>query len=150
MPVATTAIALFTATFNLAMAVGHLAISRAPAGAASRRSRSSRAPPRCTAAGTSSSRPRPAPQVYGVALRSQYVWASLHFIAWLPYAYGLETLDLRQLPRLPRFYAYSLLVMTVVFRDHRLAHPGPLHHLTIEWAQVTNTIIVSNTWLGDV
>ncbi|MBP8137441.1 MAG: response regulator [Candidatus Eisenbacteria bacterium] len=144
-----TAIALFTATFNLAMAVGHMAISRAP-GWRIARTFSFVA---CTAAlyscGNIIFTLHDLPlELYEAALRGQYVWASLHFVAWLPYAYGLETLDLRQLPRLPRFYAYGLLVVTVLFAVTGWHIQGPLHHLTIDWAQVTYHY-VSNTWLGD-
>ncbi|MBI5171052.1 MAG: response regulator [Candidatus Eisenbacteria bacterium] len=148
MPVAT-AIALITATFNLAMAVGHLAISRAPGWRIARTFSLIASTAALYSVGNIVFTLHDLPlDVYLAGLRGQYVWASLHVVAWLPYAYGLDTPSLKRLPALPRWYAYVLLTLTAVFAVTGWHIRGPLHHLTIEWASATYHY-VSNTPLGD-
>ncbi len=148
MPVATV-LAVITATFNLAMAIGHLAISRAPGWRIARTFSLIASTAALYSCGNILFTLHDLPlDVYLVGLRGQFLWASLHLVAWLPYAYGLDTPSLKRLPTLPRLYAYALLAMSAVFAVTGWHIRGPLHHLTIEWANATYHY-VSNTPIGD-
>ncbi|MFN8586225.1 MAG: ATP-binding protein [Candidatus Eisenbacteria bacterium] len=148
MPVATV-LALFTATINMVMAIGHLAISRAPGWRIARTFAAMALTASLYSFGnviyTLHDLP---PDVYTVSLRVQFLLASLHLVAWLPFAYALDGPDLPKLPRLARWYAYTTLGIAVVLLVTGWHVRGPLHHLTIGWANVVYHY-VSTTPIGD-
>ncbi len=148
MPVATV-LALFTATLSLAMAIGHFAISRAPGWRVARSFAYMAATASMYSFGNVVFTLHDLPtEVYALALRLQFLIASLHLVAWLPFAYALDGPDLKQLPRFPRLFAHTMMVLAVLFALTGWHIRGPLHHLTIEWANVTYHY-VSTTALGD-
>lgn len=148
MPVAT-ALALVTATLSLSAALGHIAISRAPGWRVARVFATIALTAAMYSTGNVIFTLHDLPiEVYEWALRGQYVWASLHFLAWLPFAYGAEHPSLRGLPLAPRLWGWTCLVLTAVLTVTGWHITGPLHHLRIEWANVTYHYL-SSTPVGD-
>lgn len=148
MPVVTV-ISLVAATLSMAIAMGQLAIARAPGWRVARLFAAIAGTAGLYSAGNVIFMVAGLPLgVYEMAGRAQYVWASLHLVAWLPFAYGSETLSFRDVPRPARWWAWTSLFFAALFALTGWHLTGPLRHLTIEWAGVTYQLL-STTPSGD-
>ncbi|MCC6651639.1 MAG: hypothetical protein IT348_10870, partial [Candidatus Eisenbacteria bacterium] len=146
MPVAT-ALALVTAVLNLTVATGHVAISRAPGWGVARLFAVIASTAALYSAGNVIFTLHDLPiGVYMVALRVQYVLASVHMLAWMPFAFGREDWNFRGLPPFVRVWCWLCVVATLFFAVTGWHVTGPLHHLRIEWADVTYHYLSATAW----
>ncbi len=144
------ALALFTATVTLGAAVAHLAVSRAPGWRASRAF--------ATIAFTGMlyclgnivvAEPDLPDSLHHLAVQLNYLWASLHVLAWFPWLFGGSEGRWELVPRPLRIVAGFTLIVSLLFAVTGLHLQATPFEVPVEWARVVYHR-VHTTWLGDL
>ena len=143
-------LALFTATVNLATAITHLAISRAPGRASSRMFALLAFSGAIYSLGNAVLSESVMPEwAYSLAARSNYLFAGVHIVCWFPWVLGGPEARFSAMSR-PWRVLCALSLVLLAFMSLTGLHLAPeFFHVTVPWAHVTYHY-VHTTPVGDM
>lgn len=143
-------LALVGASISLAAAVTHLAIARAPGWESSRRFAWIALSACCYCVTNLVPPASGLPEwAYVLASRSNYLWAHLHMLAWLPFVFGGKPAQPRPMPRAIRVFAIFSAAVGVIMTVTRWHLESGVNVLWIPWAHVSYRYGIT-TPIGDV
>ena len=144
------ALAIATATLNLATAIAHYAISRAPGWRVARAFSLIALAAALYSCGNVVMGIEGLPgKFYVSAVRWNYVWAHVHVLAWLPFAFGGPDASFRAMPAAVRRLVWANAPIAMLFALTGWHLTGQLYDLPISWAHVVYRYAVT-TRIGDL